>query len=185
LPAEIVAKLRNESSVEHKDVAQALVESGHVGTVEEAFERYLGYGCPGYVPKFPLTPVQAIRLIVEAGGLAVLPHPTVLGANGKLREWVAEGLEGIEVYHPWHRRDDERRFHALAQLYGLEVLGGSDYHGIDADYAGIGSARVPYEMVERVRNRLAKRSKENRNRTKIPTTDKFNTKFYETSDGRP
>lgn len=115
-------------------VARALVEAGHVATVSEAFDRYLGTGRCAYVPKADVKVADAVRLIHEAGGAAVLAHPMELGLGFTvleplIAEWKAQGLDGVEVWHPSAAGNHAQALLSIARREGLIVTGGSDFHG--------------------------------------------------------
>ena len=115
-------------------VARALAEAGHVASVSEAFERYLKPGKPGYVPKEDVRVSEAVRLVREAGGVAVLAHPMELKMGDTMLEsligeWKSQGLAGVEVYHPSAQNNHASFLRHLAQREELLVTGGSDFHG--------------------------------------------------------
>lgn len=132
-------------------VARLLVEAGHVGSVEEAFTRYLEPGRPGYVARERLSPPQAVRVIREAGGCAVLAHPGLLGDDAFIPELVAAGLNGIEAYYPEHDPRAVEKYEHLARKLGLIVTGGSDCHGPGSGYpVRLGKVAVPARVVQAV-----------------------------------
>lgn len=115
-------------------VARALVEAGVVPSVSEAFERYLVPGRCAYVPKADVKVAEAVRLIHEAGGAAVLAHPMELkmgmtALEPLIGEWAAQGLDGVEVWHPSAASNHAQALLSLARREGLLVTGGSDFHG--------------------------------------------------------
>lgn len=134
-------------------IAQAMVIRGYVKTAKEAFDKYLGAGKPAYVAKYPLSPAGAIKLIKKAGGLPVLVHPVFAHADNMLPKLVEDGLRGIEVYHSKHNATVTKHYMRLARKCGLLITGGSDSHG-GADVI-IGGVRVPYSIVERIKDELA------------------------------
>lgn len=111
-------------------VARALVQTGAVATVKEAFDRYLGEGKPAYVQRYRLEAQDAVRLVRGAGGVATLAHPGVnrieKGDAARLR---AMGLDGLEVDHPEHGPSQREKFRRMAEACGLVPTGGSDFHG--------------------------------------------------------
>ncbi len=117
-------------------VARALVEAGHAESVDDAMKRLLARGRPAYVPRRGLGPVESIKAIRAAGGLAVLAH----FADAPLRrDLVAElmdaGLNGLEVYYLAFDVDTVAAMAALAAELRLVPTGGSDYHGDRQTYA--------------------------------------------------
>lgn len=114
--------------------ASFLVERRVVRNREQAFSRYLGKGRPFFVPKASLDLPLALRLIKEAGGVAILAHPLSLYVSwGRLpsviAEWKDLGLEGIEAWHPTTKVRSCERLEKLAQQLGLLATAGSDFHG--------------------------------------------------------
>jgi len=134
-------------------IAQAMVIRGYVETVDKAFDKYLGVGKPAYVAKYQLSPAGAIKLIKKAGGLPVLVHPVFAHVDNMLPKLAEDGLSGIEVYHSKHNARVTRHYERLARKHGLLITGGSDSHG-SGDVL-IGSVRVPYSIVERIKGELA------------------------------
>jgi predicted metal-dependent phosphoesterase TrpH len=117
-------------------IARALIAAGHATSVEDAFRRLLGYGCPAYVQRLGLGPVEAIEAIRAAGGLPSLAHFSEAPARlDVVRELVEAGLGGLEVYY---RRFDGPTVEAVGEVaanLGLIPTGGSDYHGDTGTYA--------------------------------------------------
>jgi predicted metal-dependent phosphoesterase TrpH len=117
-------------------IARALIAAGHAETVEDAFQRLLGYGCPAYVPRLGLGPVEAIAAIRGAGGVAALAHfreaPMRLDVVAEL---VEAGLGGLEVYYRSFDQLVVQSVGKVASELGLIATGGSDYHGDTGTYA--------------------------------------------------
>ena len=122
-------------SVGRPHVAQALLEQGHVATVSEAFSRdWIGADGPYYVAKMELDVLDAVRLVVGAGGVAVFAHP---GASKRGRtvgddviaDMAAAGLAGLEVDHVDHDEATRAHLRGTAADLGLLVTGSSDFHG--------------------------------------------------------
>ncbi|KAH1031031.1 hypothetical protein J1N35_043205 [Gossypium stocksii] len=108
-------------------VARAMVEAGYVENLKQAFARYLYDGGPAYSTGSEPLAEEAVQLICETGGLAVLAHPWALkNPIPIIRRLKDAGLHGMEVY-----RSDGRlaAYNDLADTYNLLKLGGSDYHG--------------------------------------------------------
>jgi predicted metal-dependent phosphoesterase TrpH len=115
-------------------VADALVAKGFVADRDQAFAELLGNGRPAYVDRYaePLAPM--IRVVAEAGGVAVIAHPWgrhdpgAVGEEG-LARLVEEGLAGIEVDHEDHGPATREELRAIARNLGLVATGSSDHHG--------------------------------------------------------
>ncbi|MCS7275644.1 MAG: PHP domain-containing protein [Dehalococcoidia bacterium] len=129
---ERVRELAGEGAVGRPHIAQALVEAGHVSSVNEAFELYLGRNRPAYVEREKMTPAEVVQLLRKVGGLAVLAHPRELEGqlDGLLPELKAAGLVGMEVYYQDYTPEEIQRLLAWARRFDLLPLGGSDYHGL-------------------------------------------------------
>lgn len=120
---------RGDRAVGRPHIAAVLVAKGYVSSMEEAFERYLASGAAAYVNPPRITPYQAIDWIHEAGGAAVIAHPGLYGADGLVEELLRCGADGIEVFHSDHGPEEESRYGAMADKFGVIATGGSDYHG--------------------------------------------------------
>jgi len=136
-------------------VAKALVERGYVSDIQEAFRRYIGDNGPGYVEKRRLTPAEVIGAIREAGGISSLAHPGLSNRDEMIPELARIGLDAIETYYPHHTRRQTEHYQRLAAKNGLLETGGSDYHGVFKASVHIGEPHVPYELYERLRERVA------------------------------
>jgi predicted metal-dependent phosphoesterase TrpH len=144
-----------QGSVGRPHVAKALLEGGYVQSIGEAFDKYIGQGCPAYVPRYKLAPVDAIRLIKSANGLPVMAHPITVPGLDELRKWlpelVAEGLVGLETYYGPYTPEQVQELHNLAVQYHLIPTGGSDFHGPGIHPTPLGGRFVPFEAVERLK----------------------------------
>lgn len=144
-------------SIGRPHVAKVLVKMGVVKDVAEAFELFLGAGKPCYVEKErEMTPIEALKWISKAKGVAILAHPVYYDLDEKVAQWVATGLlHGVEVYHRDHDLDVQRHYEQLVEQIeaekGVTLLrtGGSDFH--HEDYG-----RVPEPLGEtRIENKYA------------------------------
>lgn len=138
-----VMQLSDGGAVGRSHVARALVHRGHAADVTDAFRRLLGRGRPFYVPKDVRTPSGVLRVILDAGGIPVLAHPGVTGADDLIPGLVAEGLAGLEAYHSEHDPAEQLHYANLAQGLGLLVTGGTDYHGPAAPNPDLGAVAMP------------------------------------------
>ena len=150
-----------QGSVGRPHIAQALMEAGYVKSINEAFEKYIGNGKPAYVPRYKLTPEDAVRLIVSANGLPVIAHPITLPGLDMLHTWLpglkAAGLVGLETYYGPYTQQDEQALLALAHEYKLIPTGGTDFHGPGIHPTPLGGRYVPYEAVEQLQAAAEKR----------------------------
>lgn len=152
-----VEAVSSGGAVGRPHVARALVRAGVVGSVAEAFERFLARGAPAYVPRTELTPEEAVRAILEAGGVPVLAHPGWASSGPVLDRvplLVEHGLGGIEAYYPDHSPAWVSQCVEMARRYGLVVTGGTDFHGGgSATRVPLGSVEVPPDVVPALRRR--------------------------------
>lgn len=145
--------------------AKFLWQEGYVSGMKEAFERYIGDHAPCFLPREKVTPAQAVKLILRAGGVPILAHPLLYGmSDDRLEELVAElkeeGLAGLEAVYSTYNSAEERKMKALAKKYDLLISGGSDFHGSTKpglDMAvGYGKLFIPYEILEHIKEYLHK-----------------------------
>jgi len=136
-------------------IAEVLMEQGHVSEFGEAFAKYIGEDCPAYVEKYKLEPADAVVHIHHAGGLAFVAHPGYyLEKQDTFDVLIDSGFDGIEVYHPHHNASVVERLAAVAKEKDLLMSGGSDFHGF-AGRDNMGEPSVPYEVLARIKERLA------------------------------
>jgi predicted metal-dependent phosphoesterase TrpH len=142
---ERVNELAGDGSVGRPHIARALLEKGYIDTLKEAFEKYIGFGGPAYVPREKMTPAEAIELITRSDGLAVLAHPLgIPDLDTLLKTLVKAGLTGLETYYKDYSTEDRESLIKLAEKHGLIATGGTDYHGLDdSTEVMMGEAGVP------------------------------------------
>lgn len=142
-----------QGAVGRPHVARALIEKGYAATVSDAFDKYLAPGRPAYVPRFKLSPEDAVRLIASARGVPALAHPAGIPELEErvLPSLVQAGLQGLECYYGQYDEVTVARLLALADHYGLVPTGGSDYHGPNMHPTPLGGRYVPESSLERLR----------------------------------
>lgn len=131
---EAISERFPDSVITRAHYAVWLQEKGYVTSKDEAFRKYLSPGCPCYVPKTTVTPMEAIDIIHCAGGIAILAHPLLYGfsmaaLDSFVGELAANNLNGIEAIYSCNKWTDEHLMKALASKYNLIISGGSDFHG--------------------------------------------------------
>jgi predicted metal-dependent phosphoesterase TrpH len=151
--------LESDDALGRPTLARALVAAGHASSVEDAFRRILGAGQPGYVPRSGMNPVEAIRAIRKAGGLASIAHFAEAPRHLDLvRELMGHGLDGLETHHRSFEADTRQAMTEVASLLGLVETGGTDYHGDTASYAeDHAQLEMPDELVRDLRAALSAR----------------------------
>lgn len=141
--------------------ARYLISRGYVKSIAEAFDRYVGDYAACYVPREKVTPIQAVKLILEAGGIPILAHPILYHmSDAHLDQLTAElteaGLMGIEAIYSTYKPAEERQIRALAAKYGLRLSGGSDFHGSNKPGldlgTGYGKLYVPDEILTKLKS---------------------------------
>lgn len=147
-----VQSLASEGAIGRPHIARALVEAGHVATVNEAFDLYLNRNGPAYVQRERLAPAKVVEMITAANGLPTLAHPRELdGLEELLSQLKTAGLIGMEVYYQDYSPEEVERLHAVADRFALIPLGGSDYHGMGGPQEREpGDIPLPDEPVQRL-----------------------------------
>ncbi len=110
-------------------LARALVASGYAASVPDAFARFIGEGCPAYVPTKIAKPREVIEAALAAGGVPVWAHPPARTWQDHLPELVRAGLAGLEVFRPPGRSASVTSLEDAARRHRLLMTGGSDWHG--------------------------------------------------------
>ncbi|MFA5146343.1 MAG: PHP domain-containing protein [Candidatus Omnitrophota bacterium] len=146
-----VFKLAGKGSVGRLHMAQAMLKAGKIKRLQEAFDKYIGFLKPCYVPNIRFSPQNAIELILSVGGVPVLAHPYTIRKDECIPEFVEYGLRGIEVYHTDHKPIIVQHYEETAKRYGLIATGGSDCHGLGKGKVLMGGVRVPYSVVEKLK----------------------------------
>jgi len=145
--------------------ANVLLQKGYIAKKEDAFSRYISPGLPGYVEREFLTPALCIQTIKEAGGAAVLAHPTLYGLGMEQLEELCEelipyGLDGIECQYSTYSPAETKAITALAEKMDLLPSGGSDFHGKNKPNIHLGSGKsnlaIPYGFWEELKKRTQK-----------------------------
>jgi predicted metal-dependent phosphoesterase TrpH len=158
-PDTFLDRFDDDLPVGRPHLAQALVEEGVVGSVNEAFSSVLHNSSPYYLRRTDTPVVDAIEMITEAGGVCVFAHPFAR-ARGRvvepsvLLDLAEVGLVGVEVDHPDHVQEDRDALRALADRAGLVATGSSDYHGSNKGIP-IGAETTDPEMFERLVEKAA------------------------------
>ena len=128
--------LTRDDALGRPTIGRALVAGGFAKSVEDAFNRLIGWGGPGYVAREGMGPRAAIEAIRRAGGVPVLAHfSEAPGQLGLLRELKEIGLVGLEVFYISFPRETVTLVADVAKRLGLLATGGSDYHGDTSTYA--------------------------------------------------
>lgn len=141
-------------SIGRPHVARVLEKLGYTTTLRDAFNLYIGKGCPGYVERYKLTPEEACQHIRAGGGVPVLAHPGLLKNKDIILRLIKnKSIDGIEVFHSLHSKSDSKKYLAMAASHNLIITGGSDCHGKSNtdNLPIIGSCPIPYSNVNKLK----------------------------------
>lgn len=147
LDPERVFQIAQCNSPGRPHIARALVNAGFAANYDDAFEKFLRKGRPGWVPKLKVGTGEAIELVHHAGGLAFLAHPGISGVDDRLPELLGLGFDGLECFHSRHSPAQTRMYLQMAVAHGLLISGGSDCHGENKGQPLLGTVRVPDRFV--------------------------------------
>lgn len=154
---EELAKQSPESVIGRPHFAAALAERGCADDINDAFRRYLNRG-QRYFRKREYIPLrQAFEAVRDAGGKAVMAHPLQYKLpEAELLELIGTladaGAVGMECLYSQYGPEETTYLKGLAARFGLCVTGGSDFHGARKPIE-MGTPAVPYELLERLRER--------------------------------
>ncbi len=161
-----VVEMVGESQIGRPHIARLMLKKGYVHSIDEAFDRYLGTAKPAYVDKYRISCQRALEIIRGAGGIPILAHPYLLRLKeaAEMEKLVVSlkkiGLEGIEALYPEHPPQATAFYEELAGRHHLLITGGTDFHGsLRTDIQlgiGTGDFHVPFELYERLNDRLAR-----------------------------
>jgi len=153
IEAQEVLTLAGKGSPGRMHVAEVMWKHGYCDKIIDAFYKYIGDKGPAYVPKKTLTSCQAIELIRNARGVAVLAHPGLTQRDYIIEELVKCGLEGIEIFYPNHTPDIVKKYSKIAKKYNLAITGGSDFHGERRIDTPIAKITIPNDIVKELKKK--------------------------------
>lgn len=152
---EEAAALTKSRAVGRMHLATLLIQKGHAKNIKEVFDKYLSQDKPGYAPKFKQTPFEAIDLIHQSGGLAIMAHPMLTQKDELISRLAKYGMDGLEVYYPNCMPSVTEFYEKLAKKHGILMTGGSDAHGAAKVFTYVGKTSIPYELVEKMKEKLS------------------------------
>jgi 3',5'-nucleoside bisphosphate phosphatase len=160
VPREVLDQESGQGAIGRLHIARCLRSQGYTKTLQEGFDRYIGQDRPAFVPKATLPAADAIELIHDAGGIAVIAHPALNPAlKTLLPQLLLLPFDGIEAYHNKHSPGEAAQLMECAVENGLLVTGGSDCHGnIKGQGLEIGKVRLAYHHYQRLKEAIAQRS---------------------------
>ena len=126
---EEVKNIAPNNVVGRPHIARVLIAKGYVDNMNEAFDRYLKKGTIGYVKKHEFSIKEAIDLIHNINGIAILAHPGLLEKEETFKNIIKMNIDGLEIYHSKHSKRQKNEYEKIAVENNLLVTGGSDCHG--------------------------------------------------------
>jgi hypothetical protein len=127
----LLAEARQYSgkSIGRPRLARAMIDAGHVTSIREAFDQWLGQGRPAFIERMGASPEDVIAIVHRAGGIISLAHPGRTRCDERIPGMREAGLDAIEVYHSDHDAEMTAFYLAMAGRLDLLITGGSDFHG--------------------------------------------------------
>lgn len=143
------------ASIGRPHLARVMVKRKIVEDERVAFERYIGNGKSCYVEVLnKLAPSDAVKFILEFGGVPVMAHPGLTGRDEIIAELVRDGLCGLEVFHTSHDSQATKKYEKIAADLNLITTGGSDCHGPKREMAPYcGSIKLPLHIIEALKKK--------------------------------
>jgi len=156
LSLEDLSVVPSTHSLGRPHIAFAMVKKGYVKSIQKAFHEYLGEGKSCYVPGSTFSAEETIEVIHQAKGLAVIAHPHLIEKVGIVRDLLDMPFDGIEGYYARFPASAHARWIKIGAHKGWIITGGSDFHGSVKPDIKLGTIKIPFELVEKLR--LAKKS---------------------------
>lgn len=139
----------NDRTVGRPHIAQILLKRGTVGSIQEAFDRFLGEGKPCFDPGVSVTPEETIAAIQHAKGKAFIAHPHLIRRKSVLNALMTMSFDGIECYYGRYH-GHEKKWLSVAEEKGWLISGGSDFHGLVKPHIELGCSWTPEKDVRKL-----------------------------------
>lgn len=143
-----------DMSIGRGNIAEVMIKKEYVSNHKEAFNKYLAEGKYAFIEGEKLEYRQVIKLIHASGGIAVLAHPGKIYRSIMIQDIIKElkmyGIDGIEVYHPSHSREEINYFYNIGKKYNLLITGGSDFHKIEKEEKNIGDYGIDENLFNKI-----------------------------------
>lgn len=145
---EEVLKESKAENIGRPHIARVMIEKNYIKTINEAFDKYIGKNKKAFVERYKLSLEDAINIIHECNGIAVLAHPVLLKVP--IKELLDKfDIDGIEVYHSKLEKSNSKTYLKIAKEYNLYITGGSDFHHFnDTSNITIGSSSIDIGSLE-------------------------------------
>lgn len=130
-------------------IAKILIEKGYVSNFNQAFKMYLSNEKLGEIDSNYPTSEEAVQMIKNVGGAAILAHPGRLYSMEEVDQFIELGIDGIECIHPSHNHRKQVYYSELCEKHSLLKTGGSDYHGnIESGHSNVGVIAIAQKHVD-------------------------------------
>jgi len=155
-----VKNMAGDDYIGRPHIAKLMVKRGYINEMKDAFtDQYIGNGGKAYVEKYKLSPVEAIDLILNTGGIPVLAHPVFINHGEPMdkqdiKKLKDTGLLGLEVYHSKHNEKTIGYYKNIAQELNLLITGGSDFHGENSPGVNLGDIRLSDDHIDKLKGKI-------------------------------
>lgn len=154
-PDEFFQKYGYNCSIGRVHISNEIVSGGYAKDTKQAFDKYIGNYRPANVMKDNFDYELIIKLIKSAGGLSFLAHPGKYYKNRMIKDLVKAKLDGIEIIHPSHTKNDSQKLRIICRENSLLISGGSDFHGNEkSDYLNFGKFFVSSVEIHKAKEKL-------------------------------
>lgn len=143
----------NLESIGRPHLAMEMIKQGYVNSMEEAFKKHLGEGCPSYVPGDAFSVEESIEVIHAAGGVAVIAHPHLINQSQIVTDLLSMPFDGIEAYYAKFSPHQEKPWVKIGKHRDWTLTGGSDFHGTVKPHIPLGCSWVGEETFNQLFDR--------------------------------
>ncbi len=155
-----ILKVAGGDSIGRPHFAKILLNKGYFNEPQEVFDEVLKRGQPGYSHRVLPSPEETIKIIHNAGGVAIWAHPVYRQKNARsfvrntIKKLIKLGIDGMETYYSSFTADQHKMLMEIANEYNLLHSGGSDFHGSNQPHINLascaGNFQVPFELYEKM-----------------------------------
>lgn len=131
-----------DTSVGRPHIAMAMLKKGYIQSVAEAFHLYIGEEKSCYVRGDPFLVQEAIDILHQARGFAIIAHPHLVKESHIMRELLDMNFDGIEGYYAKMNPEQNRRWVKVGKKKEWLITGGSDFHGASKPFISLGCSTV-------------------------------------------
>jgi 3',5'-nucleoside bisphosphate phosphatase len=146
--------IKDRFSYGRPHIADCLIKKHIIRNRKEAFQKYLGYEKPAYVPSMGPSIEETIKVIKDAGGYPVLAHPGAVKNLINIAEFKEMGLDGIEAFYPSHSGGTIRYFIEEAKKSFLFITAGTDFHGPGSGRDSLNGFDIEESFMGKLRERF-------------------------------